>query len=51
MLFGYFEIPLSHSTGHIVGIWVKFVQTELMVEIYDKNLVRAIGQIILMKFR
>ena len=30
-------------------IWVKNLQTELMVEIYSKSLVRAIGKVFLMK--
>ena len=32
-------------------IWVKKNPTELMVEIYSKSLVRAIGKVLLMKFR
>ena len=32
-------------------IWQKIVQTELMVEIYSKSLVRAFGKVSLMKFR
>ena len=31
------------------GLWVKTFQTELMVEIYSKSLVRAIGKVLLMK--
>ena len=31
-------------------IWVKNFQTELMVEIYFKSLVRAIGKVLIMKF-
>ena len=31
----------------MVVIWVKFVQTELMVEICSKSLVRAIGKVLL----
>ena len=31
-------------------IWVRIVQTELMVEIYSKSLVRAIGKVLLMRF-
>ena len=34
----------------IVIIWVKFVQTDLMVEIYSKSLVRSIGKVLLMEF-
>ena len=34
----------------IVVIWVKILQTALMVEIYSKSLVRAIGKVLLMKF-
>ena len=30
-------------------IWFKIVQTEFMVEIYFKSLVRAIGKVVLMK--
>ena len=33
----------------IVVIWIKKLQTELMVEIYSKSLVRAIGKIFHMK--
>ena len=32
-------------TRSIVAIWVKNVHTELMVEIYYKSLVRAIGKV------
>ena len=35
----------------MMGIWVKIFQTELMVEIYSKSLVIAIGKVLLMKFR
>ena len=31
-------------------IWVTNFQTELMVEIYSKSLVRAIGKVLLMTF-
>ena len=31
-------------------LWVIFFQTELMVEIYSKSLVRAIGKVLLTKF-
>ena len=34
----------------IVVIWFKVFQTELMVEIYSKSLVRAIGKVLLIKF-
>ena len=34
----------------IVDIWVKNFQTELMVEIYCKFLVRAIGKVLLVTF-
>ena len=34
----------------IVVVWVKNVQTELMVESNFKSLVRAIGKVLLMKF-
>ena len=30
-------------------IWVKYLQTELMVEIFSKSLVTAIGKVFLMK--
>ena len=32
-----------------MGIWVKKLQTELMVEIYSNSLVIAIGKVFLMK--
>ena len=41
---------LSDPTLGIVVIWVKTVQAELMVEIYSKSLVRAIGKVLIMKF-
>ena len=31
-------------------IWVKKIQTEIMVEVYSKSVVRAIGKVLLMKF-
>ena len=34
----------------IVVIWIKVFQTELMVKMYSKSLVRAIGKVLLMKF-
>ena len=34
----------------MVFIWVNIFQTELMVEIYSKGPVRAIGKVLLMKF-
>ena len=37
--------PLSDPTRSRVVIWVKNNQTELMVEIYSKSLVRAIGEV------
>ena len=40
----------SDPTRSIVVIWVQISQTEIMVEIYSKSLVRAIGIILLMKF-
>ena len=40
----------SNTTRSIVVIWVKFFQTELMVESYSKSLVRAIGKVLLVKF-
>ena len=40
---------LREPTHIIVVIWVQNVQTELMVEIYSKSLVRAIGKVLLMK--
>ena len=36
-------------TRSIVVIWVNNLQTELMVEIYSKSLVRAMGKIFHMK--
>ena len=36
-------------THSIVVIWVKNFQTELVMEIYFKSLVRAIGEVLLMK--
>ena len=41
---------LSDPTRSIVVIWVNFFQTELMVEICSRSLVRAIGKVLLMKF-
>ena len=41
---------LSDPTSSIAVIWVNFFQTELMVEIYPKSLVRASGKVLLMKF-
>ena len=38
-------IHLREPTGSIVVIWVNIFQTELMVEIYSKNLIRAIGKV------
>ena len=38
------------KTQHIVVIWVKTLQTELMVKIYFKSLIRAIGIVLLIKF-
>ena len=38
------------TTRSIVVIQVNNFQNELMVEIYSKNLVRAIGKVLLMKF-
>ena len=32
------------------AIWVNFLQNELMVEIYFKSLVRAIGEVLRMEF-
>ena len=40
----------SEPTRSIVVIWVINFQTELVVEIYSKSLVRAIGKVLLMKF-
>ena len=34
----------------MIAIWVKDIQTELMVEIYSMSLVRAIGKVLLIKF-
>ena len=38
-------------TCSIVVIRVNIFQNELMVEIYSKSLIRAIGKVLLMKFR
>ena len=37
-------------TCSIVVIWVKTNQSELMIEIYFKSLVRAISKVLLMEF-
>ena len=42
-----FSIQHKRST---VFIQVKIYQNELMVEIYSKSLLRAIGKVLLMKF-
>ena len=34
----------------MVVIWVNYFQSELMVEIYFKSLVRALGKVLCMKF-
>ena len=44
------SFTLSDPTRSIVVIWVKFFQTELMVEICSKSLVRAIGKVLIIKF-
>ena len=41
------DISKGHNT---VVIWVKKNQNELMVEIYSKRLVRAIGKVLCMTF-
>ena len=50
----FMDVPLicilCDPTHSIVVIRVKFVQTELMVEICSKSLVRAIGKVLLMTF-
>ena len=38
------------TTSSIVVIWVKILQTELVIEIYSKSQVRAIGKVLLVKF-
>ena len=38
------------TTRSIVVIWVKVFQKELMVEIFSKTVVRAIGKVFRMKF-
>ena len=43
------EMTLS-PTRSIVVIWVKFFQTELMVKICSKSLVRAMGKVLTIKF-
>ena len=40
----------GHNTQHSGHMGKKNVQTELMVEIYSKSLVRAIGKVLLVKF-
>ena len=37
-------------TNSIVVIWVKFFQSDLMVEICCKSLVRAVGKVLFIKF-
>ena len=44
------KIWYEKPTCSIVVIWVKILQNELMVEIYFKSLVRAIGKVLLVKF-
>ena len=34
----------------MVVIWVQIFQTEFLVEIYSKSLVRAVGKVLLMTF-
>ena len=41
---------MRDPTRSIVVKWVNFFQTELMVEVYSKCLVRAIGKVLFMKF-
>ena len=45
------SLGLREPTHSIVAIWVRIFQTELLVEIYSKSLVRAIGKVLLMKFK
>ena len=40
---------MQHSGNNI--IWVKNFQTELVAEIYSKSPVRAIGKVLLIKYR
>ena len=40
------NIKVTHI---IVVIWVKRFETEIMVEIFSKSLVRTIGKVLLMK--
>ena len=40
----------SDPTRSILVIWVKYFQTESMVEICSKSLVRAIGEVLLVEF-
>ena len=35
----------NDTTRSIAVIWVKFFQTELMIETYSKSVVRAIGKV------
>ena len=46
-MFKYFLARLI--VKHIVVIWVKKIQAELMAEIYSKSVVRAIGKVLLIK--
>ena len=41
---------LKGHNKQLVVIWVRFFQNELMVDIYSKSLVAAIGKVLLMKF-
>ena len=47
---GHNSYSQSDPTRSIVVIWVNNFQTELMVEIYSKSLVRAIGKVSLVTF-
>ena len=40
---------LKDTTRSIVVIWVHIFQNKFMVEIYFKSLVRAIGEVLVMK--
>ena len=42
-------ILMGHKTQHMV-IWDNIFQTRLMVEIYSKSRVRAVGKVLLIKF-
>ena len=46
LYYGLFQLKNKSACTHI---WVSFFQTELMVEICSKSLVRAMGEVLLIK--